>query len=138
MWSSTVSRLTKSASATRSAASMTVCANDLALRDLVEDALPVPGVELGADREPLVPKVVELEHDRVRVAAVDARMGHEVLDEIRGPLQRETLPQDPGLIDVALPVRRVVLPSRRRIGTVGRTSRADRAPSAAMRTLRRP
>jgi hypothetical protein len=53
---------------------MTVCTNDLALCHLVEDALPIAVSEPLADSELLVPQVVELQHDRVPLAAIDARM----------------------------------------------------------------
>jgi hypothetical protein len=50
-------------------------------------------------------KVVELEHDRVALAAVDARMFVEVVKEIGGALESERLLPGSRLIDVALPVR---------------------------------
>jgi hypothetical protein len=66
-------------------------------------------VELGAYGEALIPEMVELEDDRITLAAVHAWVDHEVVKEVSGPLQRETLPHDPRLIDVPLPVRGVVL-----------------------------
>jgi hypothetical protein len=59
---------------------MAVCADDLALRDFVEHALPVAVPQCRSDREQLVAKVVELEHKRIALAAVDAGMSNEVLD----------------------------------------------------------
>jgi hypothetical protein len=56
------------------AAPVTVCTNHLALCNLVEDALPVPVPEALADAEFIVPEMVELEHDWVALAAIDARM----------------------------------------------------------------
>jgi hypothetical protein len=41
---------------------MTVCTNDVALCNLIEDVVPVSVPDAGGDRELLVPKVVELEH----------------------------------------------------------------------------
>src|ERR1700742_4687789 len=51
---------------------MTVCTNDVALGDLVEDRLPVTVAEALSDAEALVAQVVELEHERIALAAVDA------------------------------------------------------------------
>ncbi len=56
------------------AASMTVCTNDLALCHLVEDALPFAVSKALPDTELLVSEMVELEHDRVGLAAVRTRM----------------------------------------------------------------
>jgi len=55
------------------AASMTVCTNDLALCNLIEHALPVSVLKTLGDAELLVPEMVELEHDRIGIAAVRAR-----------------------------------------------------------------
>jgi len=61
---------------------MAVRADDFALGDLSEDLIPrpPPTYEL-ADIEPLVPEVVEVEDHRVGLAAVDARMAQEVLQQ---------------------------------------------------------
>jgi len=53
---------------------MTVCTNHLALCHLVEDALPGPVPEPCPDAKLLVSKVIELEHDRILLTAVHARM----------------------------------------------------------------
>jgi hypothetical protein len=53
---------------------MTVCTNDLALCHLVEDALPIAVPEPLSDPELLVPQVVELQHDRIALTAIDTRM----------------------------------------------------------------
>lgn len=58
----------------RGAASMTVCTNDLALCHLVEDALPLAVSEACGDAEFLVAEMIELEDDRVGLAAVHARV----------------------------------------------------------------
>jgi hypothetical protein len=52
---------------------MTVCTNHVALSNLVEDGLPIPVSYAGRDAEEFVASMVELEHDRVRFAAVSAR-----------------------------------------------------------------
>jgi hypothetical protein len=60
---------------------MTVCTNDVALGDLVEDCLPVPVADALADREALVPEVVELQDERIALAAVCAWMLAEERDQ---------------------------------------------------------
>ena len=67
------------------AASMTVCTNDVALCHLVEDALPVSVPKALADPELLVAEMVELEDERIGLAAVDARMVAKVVDQIGDP-----------------------------------------------------
>jgi hypothetical protein len=62
------------ATPTSGAASMTVCTNDLALCHLVEHRLPTMVPPDRCDAEFLVPQVVELEHDRVGLAAIRAGM----------------------------------------------------------------
>lgn len=78
------------------------------------ESFPAGLRELGSYREGLVPDVVELEHDRVRLAAVDAGMRREVIDQPAGSLQRHELLPGLRLVDVPLPVRRVVLFAVRR------------------------
>jgi hypothetical protein len=56
------------------AAPVTVCTNHLALCNLVKDALPTPVPKALSDAEFFVPEMVELEHDRVALAAIDAGM----------------------------------------------------------------
>jgi hypothetical protein len=53
---------------------VTICTNDLALGDLVEDGLPASPADARGDREFLVADVIELEDDRVGLAAVNARV----------------------------------------------------------------
>jgi hypothetical protein len=65
---------TREATPTSGAASMTVCTNDLALCNLVEDALPVSTLKTLGDAELFVPKVIELQNDRIGLSAVDARV----------------------------------------------------------------
>lgn len=68
----------------RGAATMTVCTNDVALGHLVEDALPPAVSKPLSDGELLVAKVIELEDDRIALAAADTRVlaqvSHQVLD----------------------------------------------------------
>ena len=51
-------------------ATVTVCTNDVALVDLIEDRLPAVVPEALGDREGLVAQVIELEHEWIRLAAV--------------------------------------------------------------------
>jgi hypothetical protein len=88
---------------------VTVCAHDLALVDLVEDALPVAVRQGLADVERLVAEVVELENHRVALAAVDAWVALEVGDQVRRPLKCQPLFSDTGLIDVPAPIGEIVL-----------------------------
>jgi hypothetical protein len=63
---------------------MTVCTNDVALGHLVENALPSAIPKPLSNAELLVSEMIELEHDRVLLAAVDARVlsqiRHQILD----------------------------------------------------------
>jgi hypothetical protein len=89
--------------------SMTVCTNDVALGDLVEHDLPVAVAEAVGDVEALASEMVELEDQRIGLAAVDAGTLQEELDEIGGALGDDGLLAKQGLGDVALPVRGIVL-----------------------------
>lgn len=75
---------TREAAPLGGAATMTVCTNDVALGHLVENALPRAVSKSLPDAEFLVSEVIELEHDRVALAAVDAwvltQVGHQILD----------------------------------------------------------
>jgi hypothetical protein len=74
----------------RSPATVAVRADHLALRDLVEDALPVPIAKGVPDIKGLLAEVVEVEDDGVVFSAVDARMVLEELDQVgarRSPLR---------------------------------------------------
>jgi hypothetical protein len=53
---------------------MTVCTNDLALCHLVEDTLPLAISKTRCDTEFLVAQMVELQDNRVSLAAVHARV----------------------------------------------------------------
>jgi hypothetical protein len=55
--------------------------------------------------------VVELEHHGISLPAVPARMLVEVVDEVRGPFECESLLVLARLVDVPLTVREVVLAS---------------------------
>lgn len=94
--------------------SVAVGADHLALLDLLEHALPVPVSDAGTDVEPLVAEMVEVEHYRVGLSAVGARMGSEVLDQVDRARSRDALLVRSCPIDVPLPVGRVVLLAIRR------------------------
>ncbi len=100
---------TSEAAPLRGAASMTVCTNHLALCHLVEDALPGSVSKASPDAELLVPKVVELEHDWIALAAVRAGVLAQIGDQVLDPLSNERLLAFPGRIDISLAVGRVVL-----------------------------
>jgi hypothetical protein len=59
---------------------MTVGADDFALSDLIQNFLPIPTCELVRDFEALIPEVIELEDQWIRLAAVRARICSEELD----------------------------------------------------------
>jgi hypothetical protein len=65
---------------------MTVCTNDLALCNLVEDVLPIAIPDAVGDPELLLSKMIELEHDGIVLAAVDAGMLAKESDQILRPL----------------------------------------------------
>jgi len=65
---------------------MAVRADDLALRDLIEDALPAPIRQRLGDVEQFVAEVVELQNDCIGLAAVNTRMASEILDQVGRPL----------------------------------------------------
>ena len=91
------------------AASVTVCTNDLALCNLVEDALPVSALKALGDAELLVPEVVELKHDRIGLAAVDAWVLSQIGDQILKALSDERFLSSSRLLDVSLTVGAVML-----------------------------
>jgi hypothetical protein len=61
---------------------MAVRADHLALLDLVEYPLPFVTADADGDAEALVPDMVELKHQRVRLSAINARPLAEELDEV--------------------------------------------------------
>jgi len=83
---------------------VTVRADHVASRHLVEHRLPVAAAETGGDAEALVSDVVELEHECVRLSAIDARMiaekGHEIGDSFG---DERAFPAH-GVLDVTLAV----------------------------------
>jgi hypothetical protein len=86
-----------------------VGADNLAFRDLIEDALPVSAGELVSDFEGLVVEVIELEDYWIRFAAVRAWVVAEVLKkELGSRLPSFPLSTSFG-IDVLPPIRQVVL-----------------------------
>lgn len=88
---------------------MTVCTNDVALGDLVDYGGPVAVAQAFGDVEPLGSDVVELEHERIGLAAVDARLLAKEGHEVCGPLGYERALAAEGIRHVALAVRCVVL-----------------------------
>src|SRR5205823_3280158 len=63
-------------------ASVAIGANDLAFCDLIEHLIPrTPSVHKRADIQPLVPKMVEVEHRRIAFAAINARMCLQVCEQ---------------------------------------------------------
>jgi hypothetical protein len=70
---------------------MTVCTNDLALCHLVENALPGSVPQTRRNAELLVPKVVELEHDWIVLAAVRAGVLAQIGDQVLDPLSDKNL-----------------------------------------------
>jgi hypothetical protein len=70
---------------------MTVCTNDLALVDLPKHVVPSATPQPRRDGELLVGEVIELQHDRVGLSAVDARSLAKKPDEEPHPLGYEHL-----------------------------------------------
>jgi hypothetical protein len=76
-----------------------ICADHLALRNLVEQALSVSIAQVLSvsiaqvlsNRESFGPDVVELEDNRFGLATVDTRMHGEVLDQVSDALGRERM-----------------------------------------------
>jgi hypothetical protein len=70
---------------------VTVCTNHVAGGDLVEHGLPVVVAQAAGDVEVLLPEMVELEDERIGLAAVSTWPLAEELDEIGGPLRDQRL-----------------------------------------------
>jgi hypothetical protein len=81
---------------------MTVCTNDVALCNLVENVVPVSVSNTRRNREFLFPKVVELEYDGIGLAAIDARVLLEVRHQEDQPLFKLSFPSPRRGVDVAL------------------------------------
>jgi hypothetical protein len=64
---------------------MTVCTNDVALCNLVEDVLPIAVGQALRNSEQLVSQVVELENHRIALAAISAGMLAEEGNQVLGP-----------------------------------------------------
>jgi hypothetical protein len=88
---------------------MTVCTNHVASGDLVQHGLPVAVAQALGDVEALVPNVVELQDERVALAAVEAWLLAEEGDELSGALDNELSFPANRLRDVPVTMRRVVL-----------------------------
>jgi hypothetical protein len=91
------------------AASVTVCTNDLALCNLVEDALPIAVLNSLRNAKLLVPEMVELKHDRIGLSAIDARVLAQIDDEEFEALDDQSPLSDSCLLDVPLTIGLVVL-----------------------------
>ena len=89
---------------------MAIGADDVALPHLGGEALPAAVTETFGNAELLVPEVVELEDDRVRLTAVDARVVRKELDQEHDPLVSHRDPARPCSLQVKLAVRLVVGP----------------------------
>jgi hypothetical protein len=68
---------------------MAVRANHIALRDLIKDRSPAPPADASGDIKFLLAEMIELEDDRIGLAAVGAWMCTEVVNEKRRPLRDE-------------------------------------------------
>ncbi len=90
-------------------ATVTVCTDYVTRGDLVEHCLPVAGAYAYRDGEVLVSKMVELQDERVGLAAVNAWTLTEELYEIGHALLDENLFAAYGIRDVALAMRRIML-----------------------------
>jgi hypothetical protein len=88
---------------------MAVRTDHRASLDLVEYRLPFVAADAHGDAEALVPDVVELEHQRVGLSAVDARPLAEELDEVGRALGDQRALSTRRIGDVALAVGRIVL-----------------------------
>ncbi len=96
-------------STTGGSATVTVCTNYLALVDLAKDCLPVPVPYAGRYTEFLVGQVIELQHDRVCLPAVDAGVPAEKRDQEQHPFCDERFFPPPRRGDVPLTVGEIVL-----------------------------
>jgi hypothetical protein len=88
---------------------VTVCTNYVAGVDLIEYGLPVSIAETRGNVEVLMSEMVELEHERIGLATVDAGMVSEEGNEIGGAFGDERLFPAYGVRDIALAIRRIVL-----------------------------
>lgn len=84
---------------------MTIRANDLALRNLGQDALPAAHGEVWPDVELLITEMVKLEDHRVLLPAVRARMGSEKLQQIARSFKHQLTSADGLLVDIPLAIR---------------------------------
>ena len=95
---------------------MAIGANNLALGDLIEDLLPRTLAEALRNVEPLVTEVIELQDERILLAAVDAASLAEEVEEIFRVLLRQTLFAPRRLCQVAVAVREEVGLARATVG----------------------
>jgi hypothetical protein len=89
---------------------MAARADDVASRDLLVETVRSNAVvrEL-RDRGRLVSQMVELQHDRVRLSAVDARVGLEERENVRLGRQAPPFPRSRGLLTVKITALNEVL-----------------------------
>jgi hypothetical protein len=110
---------------------MAVGASHLALGDLIQQCCPRDRVlDERADVRPLVTKVIEVQHLRIGLAAVDARMIHQILADAPPQFGPCSPVSDLGMRDLALAVSRVP-----RVRVFALTAQADPLPRL---TLQRP
>jgi len=102
-------RRTRETSTTSGPATMTVCTNDVTLRDLVQDSLPVAVPESLADIERLVATMVELQDNRIGFPAIDARVQPKERDEVHRALRDQRSLAPLRFVDVPLAIGRVML-----------------------------
>ena len=88
---------------------MTVRTHHLAFRDLVKDGLPIPVRKGFANVEQFLAQVIELEHHRIELSAVDARVLAEEAEQIPRALDGKRPFALSRLRDVSLAVGGVVL-----------------------------
>ncbi|MGH2878078.1 MAG: hypothetical protein ACRDK4_00490 [Solirubrobacteraceae bacterium] len=97
------------AKCTCGAPAMAVRAHDLALGDLIDDGVPGVRSQSCADVEALVPEVVELQDERVGLAAVDAGMVGKEVHEQTCAFSRDRSLSTIGVRDVSVTICAVVL-----------------------------
>jgi len=88
---------------------VTVCTNDVAFGDLVEHGLPAVVSEALGDAEVLLPGVIELEHQRIRLSAIGTRPLAEEGDQVRCPFCCDRALAAKRIGDVTLAVGGIVL-----------------------------
>jgi hypothetical protein len=119
--------------APRSPPTMAVSANDIALRDLFEDPVPVVIRQPSSDVEALVAKVIELEHHRIGLSTVAAGVCFEVREQDLRALPKALPLLHRGSILVQITVLQIVRPPI--LGAAGAAMRSPRAATASPNEL---